>query len=149
MLCVPDKKRDMSSSVMQSLDLRGNQLTGDMSAVGSMPYLARLSLAGNQLTGTIPAQMASNILQVPCSASHADCASDEACLILIICDNVQRSCIAALLRYSITPCIAPLLRYCSLALDWWVRSHQCHQDTLTAYKEQHLACYLLLQSPLH
>lgn len=54
----------MRPANVQALDLHGNQLTGDMSVVGNMPYLARLSLAGNQLTGTIPAQMASNVLQV-------------------------------------------------------------------------------------
>ena len=51
---------------MQTLDLRGNQLTGDLSVIGSMPYLARAYLASNQLSGTIPAQMASSVLQVRC-----------------------------------------------------------------------------------
>ena len=58
----------------QALDLRGNQLTGDMSTVANMPYLARVSLAGNQLTGTIPAQMASSVLQASCAAQLLSCA---------------------------------------------------------------------------
>lgn len=37
--------------------------------MANMPYLARVSLAGNQLTGTIPAQMASSVLQASCACT--------------------------------------------------------------------------------
>ena len=50
--------------VVQDLDVSQNQLTGDISVVAAMPFLARALLNDNQLTGSLPTQMASSFLQV-------------------------------------------------------------------------------------
>ncbi len=50
--------------VLQNLDLSQNQLTGDISVLALMPFLARARVSENRLTGSLPPHMASSFLQV-------------------------------------------------------------------------------------
>jgi len=50
--------------VLQNLDLSQNQLTGDISVLALMPFLARARVSENRLTGSLPLHMASSFLQV-------------------------------------------------------------------------------------
>ncbi len=52
--------------VLQNLDLSQNQLTGDISVLALMPFLARARVSENRLTGSLPLHMASSFLQVTC-----------------------------------------------------------------------------------
>ncbi|KAL3132871.1 hypothetical protein ABBQ38_006792 [Trebouxia sp. C0009 RCD-2024] len=49
---------------LRNLDLSRNQLTGDVSVLGAMPFLARARLSGNLLTGTLPTIVASSLLRL-------------------------------------------------------------------------------------
>lgn len=51
--------------LLQNLDLSRNKLTGDVSILGAMPFLARARLSGNLLTGTLPSTVASSLLVSP------------------------------------------------------------------------------------
>jgi len=50
--------------MLQNLDLSQNQLTGDISVLAVMPFLARARVSENCLTGSLPLHMASSFLQV-------------------------------------------------------------------------------------